>query len=130
MYRATTRQISVSVQPSYLEEQSSPERDHYVWAYRVQIQNGGAETVQLLRRYWRITDGHGEVIEVEGDGVIGEQPVLEPGMAYEYVSGTPLSTPFGVMVGRYFMETKKGETFEVDIPAFSLTSPFARRVLH
>lgn len=130
MYRATTREITVEVHPIYLEDQSNPDEDHFVWAYRVQISNAGAESVQLLRRHWKITDANGQVIEVEGEGVVGEQPVLEPGGAYEYTSGTPLSTPFGVMAGEYQMETAGGEAFEVEIPAFSLMSPFAKRVLH
>jgi len=130
MYSATTREITVEVQPIYLEDQSKPDENHFVWAYRVQISNAGAETVQLLRRHWKITDANGQVIEVEGEGVVGEQPVLEPGGAYEYTSGTPLSTPYGVMAGEYQMETAAGEAFEVEIPAFSLMSPFAKRVLH
>jgi ApaG protein len=130
MYRATTRAITVEVQPTYLEGQSSPEDEHFVWAYRIQILNGGPETVQLLRRHWHITDANGQVTEVEGEGVVGEQPVLEPGAAYEYTSGTPLTTPFGVMAGTYQMETAAGESFEVEIPAFSLLSPFAKRVLN
>lgn len=130
MYRATTRAITVEVQPMYLEDQSSPDEEHFVWAYRIQIMNGGAETVQLLRRHWKITDANGQVIEVEGEGVVGEQPVLEPGSAFEYTSGTPLTTPFGIMAGEYQMETAAGEPFEVAIPPFSLTSPYAKRVLN
>jgi ApaG protein len=130
MYRATTRDITVEVLPIYLEDQSSPQDEHFVWAYRIQIVNDGPETVQLLRRHWKITDANGQVIEVEGEGVVGEQPVLEPGGAYEYTSGTPLSTPFGVMAGEYHMETAAGEAFQIEIPAFSLTSPFAKRVLN
>jgi ApaG protein len=89
----------------------------------VRIENGGAETVQLRNRYWRITDSLGRVQEVRGAGVVGEQPVLKPGESYEYTSGTPLQTPSGIMVGSYQMETPAGERFEVDVPAFSLDSP-------
>lgn len=123
MYSATTRSIKVTVEPQYLADQSSPVDDHFVWAYRVRIENHGNETVQLRRRHWRITDGMGRVQEVRGPGVVGEQPVLAPGQSFEYTSGTPLHTPSGIMVGTYQMETGEGEHFEVDIPAFSLDSP-------
>jgi ApaG protein len=123
MYSETTRSITVTVKPFYLEDQSSPADNHYVWAYHVRIENHGSETVQLRRRHWRITDGMGRMQEVRGAGVVGEQPVLGPGEAFEYTSGTPLATPSGIMVGTYEMETKAGENFEVAIPAFSLDSP-------
>ncbi|HEU0155094.1 MAG TPA: Co2+/Mg2+ efflux protein ApaG [Stellaceae bacterium] len=123
MYSETTRSINVTVKPVYLEDQSSPAEDHYVWAYHVRIENQGGETVQLRRRHWKITDGHGRMQEVRGPGVVGEQPVLEPGQSFEYTSGTPLPTPSGIMVGSYEMETRSGETFSVGIPAFSLDSP-------
>src|SRR5690606_8880306 len=101
---------------------SSPGDNHYVWAYRVRIENHGDQTVQLLRRHWKITDAMGRVQEVQGSGVVGEQPVLHPGDAYEYTSGTPLPTPSGIMVGSYQMEAD-GERFDIGIPAFSLDSP-------
>ena len=123
MYKETTRSITVTVKPIYLEDQSSPAENHYVWAYQVRIENNGQETVQLRRRHWRITDALGRVQEVRGAGVVGEQPVIGPGDAFEYTSGTPLPTPSGIMVGSYEMETKAGENFEVAIPAFSLDSP-------
>jgi ApaG protein len=123
MYEQTTRAIKVVVEPTYLEDQSSPVDNHYVWAYHVRIENHGAETVQLRRRHWRITDALGRMQEVRGPGVVGEQPVLEPGAAFEYTSGTPLPTPSGIMVGSYEMETRGGAMFEVAIPAFSLDSP-------
>jgi ApaG protein len=123
MYEETTRKIKVTVKPFYLEDQSSPADNHYVWAYHVRIENHGSETVQLRRRHWRITDGMGRQQEVRGAGVVGEQPVLEPGEAFEYTSGTPLHTPSGIMVGSYEMETRGGENVEVAIPAFSLDSP-------
>lgn len=124
MYEKTTRNISVSVQPFYLEEQSAPEEDRFVWAYRVNIANRGIETVQLLRRHWRITDRLGRLQEVEGPGVVGEQPVLKPGESFEYTSGCPLPTPSGIMVGTYQMTTTGGEQFDIDVPAFSLDSPY------
>ena len=130
MYNAVTRQISVTVTPYFIEDQSDPEDNHFVWAYQVNIENIGRETVQLKSRYWHITDANGQVTEVRGDGVVGEQPVLRPGESFEYTSGTPLSTPSGIMVGRYQMETKGGEGFEIDIPAFSLDSPYQRTNLN
>lgn len=123
MYQEMTRSIAVSVKPVFLEDQSSPGEDYYVWAYQVRIENRGGETVQLRSRHWRITDAMGRVQEVRGDGVVGEQPVLQPGEAFEYTSGTPLTTPSGIMVGTYRMQTAMGETFDVAVPAFSLDSP-------
>ncbi len=130
-YSATTRAIRVTVQAFFLEDQSLPENDQFAWAYTVRIENQGRETVQLMRRTWQITDGHGRVQEVHGAGVIGEQPVLEPGDSFEYTSGTPLETPTGFMVGWYHMvETTTGEAFDIAIPAFSLDSPHQPRGLH
>jgi ApaG protein len=123
MYQQTTHQIRVTVKTFYLEDQSSPADNHFVWAYQVRIENQGAETVQLRRRHWRITDALGRVQDVRGPGVVGEQPVLEPGASFEYTSGTPLPTPSGIMAGTYEMETPRGTTLEVAIPAFSLDSP-------
>jgi ApaG protein len=123
MYSESTHEIRISVEPFYLEEHSSPGRGHFVWSYRVVIQNEGAETVQLLRRHWKITDALGRVQEVRGDGVVGEQPVIEPGGSYEYTSGAPLPTASGIMVGSYEMMSRSGERFDVAIPAFSLDSP-------
>lgn len=123
MYSRTTRDITIEVNPVYLEDQSSPGDNHYVWAYRVRIENHSDHTVQLLRRHWKITDAMGRIQEVQGSGVVGEQPVLHPGETYEYTSGTPLPTPSGIMVGRYQMEKEDGERFEVDVPPFSLDSP-------
>ncbi|HEX3501340.1 MAG TPA: Co2+/Mg2+ efflux protein ApaG [Stellaceae bacterium] len=123
MYSEITRSIKVTVKPFYLEDQSSPAENHYVWAYQVRIENHGQDTVQLRRRHWRITDAMGVMKEVRGPGVVGEEPVLAPGESFEYTSGTPLATPSGIMVGSYEMETRAGESFEVAIPAFSLDSP-------
>jgi ApaG protein len=123
MYSKTTRSITVTVKPVFLEDQSSPADNHFVWAYRVRIENKGGETVQLLRRHWTITDAVGRVQEVEGAGVVGEQPVLEPGESYEYTSGTPLTTPSGIMVGSYQMVTEGGTYVDIAVPAFSLDSP-------
>lgn len=130
MYTETTRDISVTVQPTFLDEQSSPEDDRFVWAYHISIENNGVETVQLLTRYWRIIDSNGHVQEVRGDGVVGEQPVLYPGQSFEYTSGAPLRTPSGVMVGTYGMIGENGDSFDVGIPAFSLDSPHWDASMH
>ena len=129
-YARTTRSITVTVEPFYLDEQSSPEENHFVWAYHVRIQNHGEQTVQLLTRFWRITDSLGNVQEVRGDGVVGEQPILNPGDSFEYTSGTPLPTPSGIMVGAYQMLAQSGEKFDIDVPAFSLDSPHQAVQIH
>ena len=123
MYSETTESIRVTVKPIYLEEQSSPGENHFVWAYQVLIENTGQGTVRLLSRHWKITDSLGRVQEVRGAGVVGEQPQLEPGGSFEYTSGTPLPTPSGIMVGSYEMENADGGRFSVAVPAFSLDSP-------
>tara|TARA_B100000686_G_C16699939_1_gene922766 strand:- start:301 stop:693 length:393 start_codon:yes stop_codon:yes gene_type:complete len=123
MYTKTTKSISITVNPYYLEDQSEPEQLHYVWAYQVTINNLGKDEVKLKNRYWRITDSNGIKQEVRGEGVVGEQPVLKPGDSFEYTSGTPLSTPSGFMEGYYEMETKNGKRFDATIPLFSLDSP-------
>jgi len=123
MYSRTTHDIRVTVQPVYLDEQSSPDDQQFVWVYQVRIENLGARTVRLRNRYWSITDARGRTQEVRGPGVVGEQPLLRPGENFEYTSGCPLSTPSGMMVGSYEMESETGERIEVAIPAFSLDSP-------
>ena len=130
MYSAVTREIRVEVEPMYLDEQSEPDNGQFVWAYRVQIGNEGIEAVQLLTRYWHITDGMGRIQEVRGAGVVGEQPILKPGDTYEYTSGTPLPTPSGIMKGTYQMKTPDGEKFDIEIPAFSLDCPYETRRLN
>lgn len=123
MYRETTGALTVSVEPEFLPSHSRPEENHYVWAYRVTIENHGERTVQLLRRYWRIVDGHGRVQEVRGAGVVGEQPMLHPGQVFEYTSGAPLAVPGGIMSGHYEMVDDTGNAFDIAIPAFSLDCP-------
>jgi ApaG protein len=130
MYRAVTRNIEVTATPRFLNERSSPENGHFFWAYTIEIANQGTETVQLKTRYWHITDAHGRVQEVRGAGVVGEEPVLEPGESFEYTSGVPLPTPSGFMMGRYGMVTEAGEPFEIDIPAFSLDRSDAERTIN
>lgn len=130
VYQETTRAITVTVEPRYLDQQSDPERSHYVWAYHVHIENGSNNTVQLMSRHWRITDARGQTQEVVGDGVVGEQPVLGPGDSFDYTSGTPLTTPTGFMAGTYQLETPEGERFNIAVPTFSLDSPHISAPLH
>lgn len=129
-YECVTRGIKVSVSPAFVEDQSDPEEGDYLWSYAVTIENHGTETVQLLSRYWHITDAMGRVQEVHGPGVVGAQPVLEPGQSFEYTSGCPLPTPSGAMSGHYQMRAGSGEAFEVEIPGFLLESPYERRQIH
>lgn len=120
MYESVTRNIRVTVRPKYLQSQSRPDDDHFVWAYTITIENRGAEIVTLRSRHWKITDARGRLQEVKGEGVVGEQPTLAPGESFEYTSGVPLATPSGFMVGTYQMETGEGDRFDIAIPAFSL----------
>jgi ApaG protein len=129
-YTAETNGILVRVRPSYLAGQSDPDGGRWVWAYQVEIVNLSGVTVQLMARRWTITDGRGHVEEVRGPGVVGEQPVIRPGESYGYASGCPLGTDSGSMVGAYCMTDAEGRTFEAAIPAFSLDTPEARRVLN
>ncbi len=130
MYNEVTREISVSVEPFYVEEQSEPAENRWVFGYRVIIENQGEAAVQLISRHWRITDGIGRMVEVKGDGVVGEQPMLEPGERFEYTSGTPLPTPSGIMTGSYQMLGEDGLWFDVEIPAFSLDAPGSSRTVN
>jgi len=125
MYTQTTNNIKITVLQAYLQDYSEPGDNHYVWAYTIQVENLGDKTVQLLNRHWRITDAQGHLQEVRGEGVIGKQPVLKPGQAFQYTSGTALPTPSGIMAGTYEMTAEEsGEKFEVAVPAFSLDSPY------
>jgi ApaG protein len=125
MSEATTRGVRVRVEPFYLPSQSDPEAARWVFGYRVHIQNFGPATVQLQSRHWIITDGNGRVEEVQGPGVVGEQPLLTPGQGFTYVSGCPLPTPVGAMHGAYQMITADGERFEATIAPFTLAAPGA-----
>jgi ApaG protein len=129
-YVKETRGLSVRVTPAYLDDESSPEDNRFVWSYTIVIENNGAETVQLRSRYWRITDATGRVMEVRGAGVVGQQPTLKPGDQFEYTSGTPLSTPSGFMTGTYQMLSDAGESFQIEIPLFSLDMPNTPRRVH
>jgi ApaG protein len=118
-----TRNIRIHVRSEYIPERSAPPRHQWFFAYRIRIANEGAEAIQLLTRHWVITNASGHVEEVNGEGVVGEQPVIEPGEAFEYTSGCPLTTPFGSMYGEYQMVNRNGEQFDVAIPAFVLRVP-------
>jgi len=120
---ATTRGIVVEVQSRYVPDRSDPMRSRWFFAYRIRIANHGDDVVQLVSRHWIITDAHGRVEEVKGPGVVGQQPVLEPGEAFEYTSFCPLSTPFGTMRGSYQMTTPDGEAFDAEIAQFTLSEP-------
>ncbi|WP_312489208.1 Co2+/Mg2+ efflux protein ApaG [Sphingomonas sp.] len=119
----TSGPVTVRVSVSYLPEQSEPQRGRWFWAYHIRIENDGDQPVQLLTRRWIITDGRGARHSVEGEGVVGEQPVIEPGTAYDYVSGCPLATTSGAMQGSYKMVGADGVTFDVAIPHFALIAP-------
>lgn len=123
METAVTRDIEVSVESFFIEEESDPTKNSFTFAYRVQLRNHGGETVQLLSRHWIITDSNGHVEQVKGPGVVGEQPLLEPGEHYAYTSGSRLASPLGTMEGTYQMVNKEGEEFEIRIPVFTLTVP-------
>ena len=122
-YSETTDSVTVMVAVSFLPEQSEPARGRWFWAYHVRIENGADEPVQLISREWMISDGRGGRHEVQGEGVVGEQPVIEPASAFDYVSGCPLNTPTGFMEGRYHMLGPDGRSFAVAIPRFPLTAP-------
>ena len=130
MYTKTTKSINITVNPYYLEDQSELDEQHFVWAYQITINNLGEESVQLKNRFWKIIDSNGFRQEVKGEGVVGEQPILNPGEKFEYTSGTPLSTPSGFMEGYYEMETKSGNKFDASIPLFSLVSPYTSNKLN
>ena len=123
IYQKKTADVLVAVLPEYLEDQSDPDDDRYVWAYHVRIENHGSQAVQLLYRHWRVVDGVGGGHDVVGDGVVGEQPVLAPGESYTYSSGTQLITPTGFMSGLFHMIRADGERFDAEVPAFFLDGP-------
>lgn len=124
---ATTDGVTVRVSPSFLNEQSIPAQGRWFWSYHIRIENNGDEAVQLLTRHWKITDGRGMVNHVDGDGVVGEQPLLHPGSSHDYVSGCPLSTPSGIMEGQYRFIREDGTTFLAEIPRFKLVAPATAR---
>jgi ApaG protein len=126
-YEAETNGVCIRVRPVFVEEQSSPKDDRFLWAYHIEIENRGRHTLQLMTRHWRITDGDGRIQHVDGAGVIGKQPVLRPGARFEYTSGCPLTTPCGMMQGAYRFEDETGASVEATIPLFALDSPYDER---
>lgn len=130
MYTAVTRNIQVTALPQFAAERSDAENGEYFWTYTIEIANMSEVVVQLTARHWRITDDQGMVEEVRGPGVVGEQPILNPGDSFRYTSGCSLHTASGIMVGKYRMINENGDAFDIEIPAFSLDSPYARRVLN
>jgi len=118
-------EFAVKVRTQYLPEQSNPERDQYVFSYTITIQNTGSVTAQLISRHWVITDAANQTQEVRGLGVVGHQPLLQPGQQFEYTSGTQVATPQGSMHGEYFCVAEDGHRFEVPIPEFVLAQPGA-----
>ncbi|MGB8819229.1 MAG: Co2+/Mg2+ efflux protein ApaG [Rhizobiaceae bacterium] len=130
MYQAVTHDIEVTAEPWYRADQSDADSGRHVWSYRITIVNHSPLTVQLVSRYWRIVDETGRIEEVKGPGVVGEQPILNPGDSFQYTSGCPLRTASGTMEGVYTMVDDKGSTLLVNIPAFSLDMPETKRVLN
>lgn len=131
MYETISYSVKVKVEPQFLAEQSDPDDNVYVWAYHIQIENQSEFPIQLRSRKWEITDARGRIQEVFGEGVVGEQPLLEPGEVFEYTSGVPLQTPSGFMQGTYTMNVPElDEEIEVDVPPFSLDSPFEMSTLN
>jgi ApaG protein len=130
VYQAETEGFIVRVRPEYLPDQSDPDDRRWVWAYHVEIVNASSRTAQLIARAWTITDANGQVETVAGPGVIGKQPVIEPGAAHRYSSGCPLPTTSGSMVGFYVMEDTDKRRFRIAIPAFSLDLPGVRRIVN
>ncbi|MBR9824235.1 MAG: Co2+/Mg2+ efflux protein ApaG [Alphaproteobacteria bacterium] len=130
MYELETKGVKISVELDYLEDESAPDESRFVWAYTIDIQNTSDQAVQLLSRKWVITDSMGRTEHVQGPGVVGEQPVIEPGERFRYTSGTPLRTDSGFMQGSYEMRSASGESFAAIIPSFSLDRPDERVQLH
>jgi ApaG protein len=125
--QATTDDVTVRVVTNFLDDQSEPAQARWVWSYHIRLENHGDDPVQLLTRHWKITDGRGMVSHVDGDGVVGEQPLLKPGGSHDYVSGCPLPTPSGEMEGHYRFIRADGSTFLVEIPRFNLIAPATAR---
>lgn len=125
MVTEITNGVKVSVTTAYQQEYSSPPQSHFVFTYKIRIENNSNYTVQLLRRHWFINDANGVLREVEGEGVVGQQPVLEPGESHEYISGCNLKTEIGKMKGTYLMERiVDGKNFKVNIPQFTMIVPY------
>lgn len=128
LYESETNGVVVRAEPSFLDHESDPAENRYVWAYTIEIENHTRRPVRLLNRYWRITDASGHTHEVRGAGVVGKQPLIAPGEAFSYTSACPLAAPAGMMRGAYDMIDEDGAQFEVEIPTFVLDSPFDSRL--
>jgi ApaG protein len=126
-HAAQTRDVTIRVSVSFLADQSEPGKGRWFWAYHIRIENEGSQAVQLISRHWRITDGRGARHDVRGEGVVGEQPIIEPGNSFDYVSGCPLHTPTGAMEGTFHMAVADGTTFDAAIPRFPLIGPAVAR---
>ena len=129
-YTEVTKNIRVSVKTNFLSDQSDTENSLWVWSYHILIENNGNNKVQLIDRYWKITDATGIIKEVKGSGVIGEQPTIKPGEFFEYTSGTPLNKSSGFMSGNYRMINENNESFFIDVPVFSLDIPSVKKILN
>ena len=129
-YTEVTKNIRVSVKTNFLSDQSDTENNLWVWSYHILIENNGNDKVQLIDRYWKITDATGIIKEVKGSGVIGEQPTIKPGEFFEYTSGTPLNKSSGFMSGNYRMINENNESFFIDVPVFSLDIPLVQKILN
>ena len=130
MYSKTTNGVTVTVTPYFLDDQSSPQESHFVWAYQVNIKNSGNSSIKLNHRNWLIIDANGKVINVQGEGVVGEFPIIQPGESFEYTSGTPLKTNNGIMQGFYLVSQDNGEKLKIDIPEITLYSPYNKKNVH
>ncbi len=130
LFQETTSDITVSVRPEYMDDQSDPGQGHYAWTYHVRIENNGERIVQLLSRHWKIADSIGHCQEIIGDGIVGHQPTLGPGDSFEYSSGTPLAAPSGFMSGTFNMISEDGLRFNITVPAFALDGPISCGALH
>lgn len=128
MYRQITNDIEVTVNPEYEDDQSSPFDNFFIWEYNIKIKNNSSDIVQLLRRHWVLVDDKGQVQEIEGDGVIGLQPVLKQGEEFDYTSSVHLTQPSGVMMGSYEMAKMDGDIIKVEIPSFSLDCPYVKKM--
>ncbi len=130
MYSKTTNGVTVTVTPYFLDDQSSPLESHFVWAYQVNIKNSSKNSIKLSQRNWFIIDANGKILNIRGEGVVGEFPLIKPGESFEYTSGTPLKTNNGIMQGFYLVSQENGEELKIDIPTFSLDSPYNKTKLN
>lgn len=123
MYEQETAGMIVRVAPQFLPDESRPADGRFLWAYTIEIENRRPDAVKLMSRFWRITDENGATQEVRGEGVVGQQPIIEPGASFRYTSTAPLAAPSGIMLGAYSMQRKNGEAFDIKVPLFALDSP-------